>query len=856
MFSPLQLRDCRPTRRWLTRHTASACRLVPLVLALTASSACSRRRDPQAAFEHAVKTLQHGDISGARNEAERGYEEFRGLGGEWAWRFTILRARVRYWQGMNEETLKLLATEPHPPQDGDLAVQRQRLEAVAYASTHNFPEAEQRIHDAQRLCVADYPACRGMGLTQGKLEMERGRYSQARLFFDSALAASHASGDQFSEANALLDLSYAADEQAHFDEALDRASAARQIAVSGGFADNAQAALGNMGWAYYKLGDSEKALEMFAEAKEQAAKLGDIGDQVKWLTNAAYVDMDAGELAKAQQSFQQSLNLARKISSSEDIVNSLMSLALVSEQTGKLDDAKRYADEALAMARKDENGRDVVYPLLVEARVAAHKHDIATAEADFNEVAKSADTPVFLKWEAERSLARLYEDENQLTAADGQYRTALTTFEAARCDLHQRVDSRLPFLSNAARIYEDYIQFLIERGKIDDALRVADYTRARTLTEGLGRPCKPTFSPDALNASEIARRAGGTILFYSLGQDHSYLWVVTPNRVKLFPLTAKQREIDAAVQRYRKKLEGPPEILESSNDGGVLYQILVAPAQDLLRQEVSRNNTVFIISDGGLNSLNFETLTPQPNHYWIEDVTIANAPSLRLLPASRRRGGNLAGKLLLIGNPVTPDAEPDNSYPALPNAAAQMENIEKYFPAQRQAVFARDQASPPAYLANHPEQFSYIHFVAHGTASRMNPLDSAIILSREPAANGGTTQDDSFKLYARDIIGTHPLHAELVTISACYSTGKRTYSGEGLVGLSWAFLRAGAHNVVAALWDVSDVSTPQLIDVFYAGLKRGNSPAVALRTAKFTLLHGGTFHSPFYWAPFQLYSSS
>jgi CHAT domain-containing protein len=209
--------------------------------------------------------------------------------------------------------------------------------------------------------------------------------------------------------------------------------------------------------------------------------------------------------------------------------------------------------------------------------------------------------------------------------------------------------------------------------------------------------------------------------------------------------------------------------------------------------------------------------------------------------------------LLLMGNSVAPIAGADNPYPELPNSAAQMENIEKYFPTNRQEVFTRQQATPAAYLNSHPESFSYIHFVAHGTASRLNPLDSAIILSRDPASNAA--QDESFKLYARDIIGTHPLRAELVTISACQSTGNRTYSGEGLVGLSWAFLRAGARNVVGALWDISDISTAQLMDDFYGELKRGRPPEVALRSAKLTMLHSNEFsRRPFYWAPFQLYT--
>ena len=119
-----------------------------------------------------------------------------------------------------------------------------------------------------------------------------------------------------------------------------------------------------------------------------------------------------------------------------------------------------------------------------------------------------------------------------------------------------------------------------------------------------------------------------------------------------------------------------------------------------------------------------------------------------------------------------------------------------------------------------------------------------------------TKSGDSTKLYAYDII-TRPLHAYLVSVSACDGVGKRTYAGEGLVGLSWAFLRAGAHHVIASLWEVNDDSTPQLMDDLYRGLRAGQDPATALRNAKLSLVRSqGVFRKPFYWAPFQLYAGS
>ena len=348
-----------------------------------------------------------------------------------------------------------------------------------------------------------------------------------------------------------------------------------------------------------------------------------------------------------------------------------------------------------------------------------------------------------------------------------------------------------------------------------------------------------------MNAAEISRRAQGVLLFYWLGEKQSYLWAITPLKTSLFTLPSGA-EIDAMVQRYRQSLNGPQDAL-SSEDGRTLYRTLIAPAKFLL----SRNEKVFILPDGSLNNLNFETLVvedPKP-HFWIEDADVVSASSLRVLAASSNRQNAREQKrqrnLLLIGDSIAPSKE----YPELPRAGEQMASVARHFGGAQEQVFQRGQATPAAYLNSHPEKFSQIHFVAHGTASRLSPFDSAIVLSKS------ALEPDSFKLYARDIV-QHPIRADLVTISACYGAGSRAYSGEGLVGLAWAFLRAGAHNVIASLWEVTDASTEQLMDHFYDELEKGATPQEALRAAKLALLHGGAFRNPFYWAPFQLYAGS
>ena len=322
--------------------------------------------------------------------------------------------------------------------------------------------------------------------------------------------------------------------------------------------------------------------------------------------------------------------------------------------------------------------------------------------------------------------------------------------------------------------------------------------------------------------------------------------------MKLYQLPAAA-QIGSALADYRKSLVGSRDVLERGDtSGAALYQTLVAPAEEFFPANLQANaRRAVVIADGALSGLNFETLiNPKPHpHYWIEDVCVENASSLRLLAASPRKHLQTGGRLLLIGDPIPPKG---SNFEVLTNAAKEMQSVQKNFPAGSAQVYGQRDSTPAAYLDGHPEQFAYIHFVAHGVASLSDPLDSAVVLSPSPAAS----KDDGYKLYGREVM-TRPLRAELVTVSTCKGAGVRSYTGEGLVGLSWAFLHAGAHHVIGALWDVSDESTPQLMSAMYAELVKGTPPDEALRAAKLALLHSGApFHKPYYWAPFQLYTGS
>ncbi len=867
-----------------------------LCTAAVAVSCVGHLDSPQATFDTATTALRHGKVRQSQEQSARAYSQYRNSKPEWASRFLILEAQAALERGLNEEVLELIKSEPLTSARPALAIPALTLVGVASANTHNFSEAERSLAEATTLCDSSpLDSCGYLLQARGLLASALDQSASAQQFYELSLAFARANGDQFLEADSLLNLGAESLALGRFDEAIDRSESAYQAAKAVDAQVLELVTRGNIGWAYYKLGDSDKALDLFLDAEKLASELGDLDDQGAWLMDAAYVYMGTSNVTLADRSLRQALEIEQHVNNQENIYNALRGLARLAMQTSDLANAAKYADQALEKARESGNHVDELYPMLVQGQVAARRGNTAVAESTFLEIERDKLCPVFLKWEAEHSLARLYEDENRPDAASREYRAALSTFESARDDVRHE-DSQLSFLTNAARIYDDSVHFLVAQGKTAEALRWADYSRARALAEGLGLLAKGAAGgPPPLDPQQIARRAHGAILFYWLGEKQSYLWAITPHKTSLFTLPPAA-EIDAAERRYRQSLGGPEDVLASADpDGRWLYKTLVAPARSLLEKDAK----VFVVPDGSLNNLNFETLlvseppvprqaassTNSPSslsppssgrlHYWIEDVTIADASSLRVLgaPRSLKTGRITNGRkqkrgrsLLLVGNSVAVSEK----YPELPKAADQMESVARHFAPDQQTVFAREAANPAAYLDGSPERFSYIHFVAHGTASRLSPLDSAIILSKAQSSSSvlkaslktsltpappETPADASFKLYAREIIH-HPLQADLVTISACHGADGRAYSGEGLVGLSWAFLRAGAHNVVAALWEVTDASTPQLMDRFYDELDKGASPDVALRAAKLQLLHSSTFRDPYYWAPFQLYAGS
>jgi len=802
-------------------------------------------------YSDARLELERGDGASAFTKAEQGLRESAHSSDNsdlWRWKFLVLKAETLLWRPDNSEVVRLLT--PLPPPDllgGELLVRAKAIKgmALAYLREDDF-EAEKLLSEAvaQAAKVAPYLQCEGV-LYEGNLAWRRMELPLAEQLFRKSLQLATDFKQSFIEAGALNQLGIILITTGRYDEGIEQSFKSLDLSRSAQYRLVENIALSNLAWGYQELGDLKKAMSYFSEQEKILDSLGNEQLKENVLNNMGETQFALGDYAAAQASYSKALAIAqemdRKKKSGEKfhLTSVLNDVAEVALEEGQIEKAAEYNQQASAL------GQRIRRTMLISGKVAGARGQLADAKSLFGKLVKDNGNQEFdseyVRWDAEAELAKVLAIEHRNTAAELQFQHLVDSVEAARSALHL-TEHKLAFSSHAGRYYDDYIRFLFATEQPRKAFQVAEFSRARTLAEGVGlkAPARPSdIRIEAVQAFLAQRKK--TILAYWLAPEHSFLWVISPSRFKLFTLAGEQ-EIAQKIEQYNQTLLGRENIPELEREGQGLYELLVAPAQQFIPHDAK----LIVIADGALNRLNFETVrVPATNpHYWIEDVELEMASSTPLLlsPGKRPPIGNR--KILLIGNPT----EASTDYPALRHAKEEMQKIENHFIPDHEIVVSGKDATPSSYRSSHPENFDIIHFDTHGTAHELSPLESAIILSPQ--------DQNSFKLYARDIVKTR-INADIVTVSACYGAGTRTYSGEGLVGLAWAFLRAGAHRVVAGLWEVDELASVDLMDDFYSGLQAGQTASGALRSAKLKMLKSdGSYSRPYYWASLQLYVGS
>jgi CHAT domain-containing protein len=329
-----------------------------------------------------------------------------------------------------------------------------------------------------------------------------------------------------------------------------------------------------------------------------------------------------------------------------------------------------------------------------------------------------------------------------------------------------------------------------------------------------------------------------TIIEYYLSDTVLYVWVIDHQNINGWKLDISRDRIKDMILALRNSLsvDTADRGIKLSKKNGAditkkeqeLYDLLFLPIEKYIQTD-----KISFVPYGILNYLPFQALY-DGNQYLIEKYSINYIPSLSTIQFLKKSAKKDSLKILAFGNPDLNDKTLD-----LPAAEKEVEMIKAIFPAT--TIFKRKKATEDI-AKELTKDYDIIHFASHGEYIPTAPLASCIRLS---PGNGEDGRLEASEIFDMDI------EAVLVVTSACQTAIGQIGRGDEIVGLTRAFIYAGANSVLGSLWNISDEATAVLMKEFYANIKNLDS-ADALRQAQLKMINSKDFNHPYYWAAFNI----
>lgn len=404
---------------------------------------------------------------------------------------------------------------------------------------------------------------------------------------------------------------------------------------------------------------------------------------------------------------------------------------------------------------------------------------------------------------------------------------------------------------------------------------------------------------------------------YALQADESYLFAVSKSSVSLFKLPARAQveklATDLRAQLIPAKLQrrivgidvaeanrglgvassAPEDTASFVTASNALYKAVLEPAAGIVGEK-----RLMIVADGALNYVPFEVLLKTADTgdfstlgYLVKTNEVVYAPSASVVGAIKQQRTKATGRsMLIIADPVfnstdarakkgtapaTGDAEVrglgiqgaladvgGSTTPPASNAtmeglplarlngtrveADQISKLAKSSGGQADVWLDLD-ANEANVTTRDVSKYRIIHVATHGLLNAERPQFTGVVLSLvgNKTHDGFVRTDEVFNLR---------LGSPLVMLSACETGLGKEKRGEGVMGLTRAFMYAGAPTVGVSLWSVADKSTADLMTDFYKRLLTADNTtsSSALRGAQLAMISGKKYSAPFFWAPFVL----
>jgi CHAT domain-containing protein len=641
--------------------------------------------------------------------------------------------------------------------------------------------------------------------------------------------------------------------------------------------------------------------ELAAQTRAAAHRLGVPRFETSALTLEAKVLLDRGERRDYALSLHQE---ALRIVPPGMISLRIYTLAALADEMlrrNRFSEADRYLEAAEKDSLLDKTNLSNV--LLIGQVLRSLEGEPAEAKRYYERLAAEMKGSMWMLWAGKWVLARMLADCGDDDGAINELEETIDLLERRYVLTPGNGTLRAQHFSSRIDIYRLLLHLLVRQHRLEEALSVAERMRARLLDErltGADQPLRLTsgeveqqralnqrivdlnrllltspagerktrqelrraraeleafsFAVAMKHPSEIPRDPAsdlawsardGTVIEFAVADGLVFAFVLRDGRVSALQLPRDAAAIQHDVETLRNRIDGRD--LAWAPPARRLYDSLLAPLASLL----PKRGAVTIVPDSFLWDVPFQALLEPSRRFFGDRHALAYAPSLTMLEwAARSRSHAPAQKTLLaMGDPKVPaiPSAKQSGYrniprEPLPDAIHEVRELAMLYGRERSAVFTGSEARE-SVLKRSIGSYRIVHLATHGIVDDDSPFYSALLL----AASKDDRDDGLLEMReVRDL----ELNADLVVLSACDTARGKVYSGEGVIGLAWAFLGAGCPTTVVSQWKAASRATTLLMVEFHQRLLAGDTTAEAMRRAQRMLRRNPAYAHPLYWAPF------
>ncbi len=630
-------------------------------------------------------------------------------------------------------------------------------------------------------------------------------------------------------------------------------------------------------------GQRAKALNLLTNVLGLYRQIGDRRGQAQTLNSIGLIHQSSQQTSAAKNYFRQALSFNRAGDDRAGEATTRFNIARAERSSGRLDNAVVEIREAmkiveslrLSLARYEMRYSyfalmQEYYAFYIDSLIQLHKQNsdqqLLAVAFEASESTRARSLREILN-EARIDIREGVSDE--LLSRERELRQQL----GARAKYYLRLKNNQRTESEAKELEKELRRLTNEYSEVEAQIRAQSPRYAELTQQDL---------PDTREIQTKLLDDQTVLLEYLLGEEKSYLWLVSNNSLQVYELP-KRAELEATTKKLYELITARQWIEEEDMavyekrvfDADAGYWKQAASLSNILLGPVVSQisgKRLLLVADGALQYIPFEALPepaaansnvsnePGPLILGHEIISLPSASTLYSLRQEKRSSLTPDKIVAVFADPVFVDTDPRVRQEARFVSLENQERVHSRLPSTKlesdviMELLSRDQgmvasgfdANRARLMSKDLGRFQIVHFATHGVVDSEHPELSGIVLSmvnREGAPEEGFIQlHDIYSL---------KLSARLVVLSACSTALGKNVKGEGFIGLGRAFMYAGAHSIVASLWKVDDNATTELMRQFYnAMLNQGMSPSAALREAKEKMSKHQRWRHPFYWAAF------